>query len=145
MGLVDKLPPAFAGVMTRYRGATDPVPKKKPGRPLKRTLEYLSGLLQDHQIVAAWYQQEFGCEASSDRALYEAYFSRTFTSNGERAGRVAAPEFQRALKTLRNELAEARRLARLNPQNAPISGTPTSVQCSCARTFGDVQGDAAWK
>lgn len=145
MGHVDKLPPAFAGVMARYRGATDPVPKKKPGRPVKRTPEYLGGLLHDHQAVAAWYKHEFGCAASSDRVLYEAYFSVAFTSNGERAGRVAAPEFQRALKTLRNELAEARRLGTSNPQNAPISGTPTSVQCSCARTFGDVQGDAAWK
>jgi len=88
------------------------VARRKPGRPLKRTPEYLRGLLADHATVQAWFVSKFGGPASSDRHLYTAFFAHKFEAAGERAGRASSPDFQRVLKTLRNELAEARRGSR---------------------------------
>jgi hypothetical protein len=119
---------ALSGVMARYRGKREPELKRKPGRPVKRTPEYLMGLLAAHHEVEAWFIAEHGCKPFSDRQLYTEYFAREFTANGERGGRASTPAFQRALKTLRNELAEARRLERASPENQGVSGTCNRVK-----------------
>lgn len=118
----------LAGVVSRYRGAIQRAEKRKPGRPLKRNAEYLLALLVAHREVVAWFLAERGCHPSSDKQLYTAYFARQFETNGERAGRASSADFQGALKTLRNELAEARRLARANPGNDQVLGTDRNVK-----------------
>jgi|GEM_PF-2898000 len=120
----------LTGVLRRYADTTRQAPasRRKPGRPKKRTPEYLRVLLQTHREVQAWYVASHGGPASSDRELYTAFFAAQFTFRGERAARASTPEFQRALKTLRNELSVARRLHRERPENPAISGTPLSIQ-----------------
>lgn len=113
----------LAGVVQRYQRAVKRPERRRPGRPLKRSVEYLRTLLVAHGEVVAWFVIEYGRQPDSDRALYTAYFARQFETNGQRAGRTASPDFQGALKTLRNELAEARRLNRTNPENNHVSGT----------------------
>jgi hypothetical protein len=113
----------LSAVVSRYRGAIRRVEKRKPGRPLKRSADYFSALLVAHREVVAWFVAERGCQPSSDKQLYTAYFARQFERNGERAGRASTSDFQGALKTLRNELAEARRLERANPGNDRVLGT----------------------
>lgn len=119
----ESLPAALAGVMERYRGKRESDLKRKPGRPVKRTPAYLMTLLASHRSVEAWFLAEHGFKSTSDRKLYTEYFARQFIASGERSSRATTPAFQRALKTLRNELAEARRLERTCPENLAISGT----------------------
>lgn len=115
--------PPLAGVVQRYQRSIKRPERRRPGRPLKRTVEYLRTLLETHKAVVTWFVTEYGTQPASDRALYTAYFAREFESTGQRAGRANTPDFQGALKTLRNELAEARRLDRTNPGNGHVSGT----------------------
>jgi hypothetical protein len=123
------LAPALAGVVARYQGAEQEAPeKRKPGRPLKRSDDYLRELLKAHREVVAWFIEQRGGAPRSDVELYTAFFGWQFESNGQRAARTASPDFRGALKTLRNELAEARRLERVSPGNGRISGTPTPVK-----------------
>lgn len=118
----------LAGVIGRYKGLQPEHPERKPGRPKKRTTEYLLSVLAAHRGVEAWFLSEYGCLASSDKYLYTTFFADQFSRSGERASRAHTADFQRALKTLRNELAEARRMERANPGNAGISGTATPVK-----------------
>lgn len=122
------LAPPLAGVVTRYRGALQRPDKRKPGRPLKRSADYFRELLKAHREVVAWFVAERGCQPCSDVQLYTAFFGWQFENNGQRAGRASSTDFQGALKTLRNELAEARRLERANPGNDVVSGTPCPVK-----------------
>lgn len=108
--------------MSRYRPPAGDVERRGPGRPRKRTREYLLALLNVHREVEAWFVAEHGRPPRSDRQMYTAYFAARFTAAGERASRASSAEFQGALKTLRNELAEARRLS-TSPENAVILGT----------------------
>lgn len=115
---VQPLPVPLASVLNRYRGSQESEPPSRGrGRPLKRNAEYLRQLIEAHRAVEAWFLEARGCRPSSDCQLYTAYFAERFKAGGERAGKAAAPDFQRSLKTLRNELAEARRLERMNPGN----------------------------
>lgn len=116
--MTHSLPAPLGGVLQRYRGRAPAPPKRKPGRPRKRTPEYLMALLATHREIEAWFAQEHGCRHNSERQLYTSYFAREFTNAGERASRAQSADFQRALKTLRNELSEARRLLRSKPDNA---------------------------
>lgn len=118
----EELAEPLAGVVTRYSGAVQRPEKRKPGRPLKRSADYLRALLVAHQEVVAWYVAERGCPPSSDVELYTAFFGWQFENNGQRAGRASSATFRGALKTLRNELAEARRMERANPGNDGFSG-----------------------
>lgn len=122
---VGNLPAPLASVLVRYqrRARTELQEKKRPGRPTKRTPEYLRALLVEHRRLACWFIARFGREPASDRQLYTEFFADQFSARGERAGRARTLDFQRTLKTLRNELAEARRLDRQAPENGPISGT----------------------
>lgn len=123
------VPNPLACVMTRYRAESPkPAMRKPPGRPQKRTSAYFRSLLEQHRFLVAWFEREFGCSPASDRQLYTEHFAREFAARGERPGRASSQQFQSKLKTLRNELAEARRMERANPENAAIAGTPTSVQ-----------------
>lgn len=121
----------LAGVVARYRDQQGEElrdqyareqDRRKPGRPLKRTESYLRELLKAHSEVVAWFVAERGCQPSSDVELYTAFFGWQFESSGQRAGRASSTTFRGALKTLRNELAEARRLERTNPGNAGVFG-----------------------
>jgi hypothetical protein len=114
---------ALAGVLQRYRGC-DRVGrvKRKPGRPLKRSDEYFRNLLARHSEIEAWYLTRTDRRPKSDRELYTDYFAAQFVAAGERAARATDKEFQGALKTLLNELSEARRIERANPENPSISG-----------------------
>jgi hypothetical protein len=123
-----ELPQPLAGVVSRYRGPVQKPERRKPGRPLKRSEDYFRALLDAHREAVAWFLADRGCEPQSDCQLYTAYFARVFEANGERAGRASSTEFQGSLKTLRNELAEARRIERANPVNAVISRTSTAVK-----------------
>lgn len=113
----------LSGVMKRYSAASAEEGKRKPGRPKKRTDEYLRGLLDTHRNVEVWYLATYSRRAPSEREMYTAFFAAQFSFEGQRAARATTPEFQRSLKTLRNELAEARRLQRTCPENPAISGT----------------------
>jgi hypothetical protein len=112
-GVVDP----FGSVLARYKkGAPEPV-RRKPGRPTKRTPEYLAALLAKHEELEARYVAEHGAAPASVKSLYTSYFAELFTARGERASRASSADFQGALKTLRNELAVARRLSVAHPKN----------------------------
>jgi hypothetical protein len=107
----------FGSVLARYRrGDPEPV-RRKPGRPVKRTPEYFAVLLAKHKELEARYVAEHGAAPESVKSLYTAYFAELFTARGERASRASSADFQGALKTLRNELAVARRLSVSRPKN----------------------------
>jgi hypothetical protein len=97
-------------VLARYEGSrpSEP-PKRKPGRPKKRTPEYLRTLLRKHVQIREWFEHEFDQSPRSDRELYTQYFAHLFLTRGLRGSRAAEPRFQRTLKTTLNELSEARR------------------------------------
>jgi hypothetical protein len=117
-------------VLVRYEGSRLPEPpKRKPGRPKKRTPEYLRALLERHTQIRAWFEHEFEQVARSDRELYTQYFAHLFLTRGLRGSRAAEPRFQRTLKTTLNELSEARRHFRDAPANQAISGKPVGLQC----------------
>jgi hypothetical protein len=121
---VSQMPEPLTAVLTRYRGPDVAIVEaRRAGRPLTRTPSYFHALLISHAQVAEWYQTKFGCQPASDCKLYTEYFASHFKSTGERAARSSSPDFQRALKTLRNDLSEARRRERANPENHTISGT----------------------
>lgn len=126
---INDLAAPLASVLARYDAPLRTEPqRRKPGRPPKRTTEYLLALLAEHGKVVSWFVSQFGVRPASDRQLYTEFFASQFSARGERAGRAKAADFQRTLKTLRNELAEARRIARASPENRPISGTPGRVE-----------------
>lgn len=108
---VHELSPPLASVLTRYeRPPLQEAPARQTGRPKKRTEEYLLRLLNERQRLAAWYEAKHGSAPPSDRQLFTVFFADHFAANGERESRVTSPSFRAALKTLRNELAQARRL-----------------------------------
>jgi hypothetical protein len=116
-------------VISRYRGREiEPVAPRKPGRPLKRTPAYYGSVLAALQRARDWYVASRGVEPRSELALLTAYFESVFEATGERAGRARSPQFKGALKTFRNELAEARRLAKACPENFRFLGTSPSVE-----------------
>jgi hypothetical protein len=133
---------ALDGVIARYEGAETTSSKRRPGRPTKRTPEYLAELLATHEKVVAWYLSQFGCEPASDRQLYTEYFASCFAAEGGRASRARSDRFQSKLKTLRNELAEARHRER--PSNPSVSGTTPVVQLR-AEMVRDARGGSTWK
>lgn len=111
-------------MLARYDAPVHPErQQRKPGRPAKRTPEYLLALLTEHTRLVGWFVGTFGARPASDRQLYTEFFAAQFSARGERAARAKAADFQRPLKTLLNELAEARRIERSNPGNPAISGT----------------------
>jgi hypothetical protein len=117
-------------VLARYEGSRPPEPpKRKPGRPKKRTPDYLSALLRKHLEIRAWFEHEFEQVARSDRELYTQYFAHLFLTRGLRGSRAAEPRFQRTLKTTLNELSEARSHFRDSPENHAISGARTGLKC----------------
>jgi hypothetical protein len=117
------------GVLLRYRGAPGGVCERRPpGRPRKRTAKYLNDLLQAHDSARAWFVGVRGIEPKSDLELYTAFFANYLEMNGRRPSRTSTPNFQGKLKTLRNDLAEARRLQRANPENPTISGMHQRVK-----------------
>jgi hypothetical protein len=117
-------------VLARYEGSRLPEPpKRKPGRPKKRTPEYLRTLLERHVEIRAWFEREFEQVARSDRELYTQYFAHLFLTRGLRGSRAAEPRFQRTLKTTLNELSEARRHSRDVPANQAIPGKRVGLQC----------------
>lgn len=126
---VSNLPAPLASVLARYDApAQRQRTTRKAGRPIKRTREYLRGLLAEHGRLLDWFAAKFGAPPVSDRQLYTEFFADQFCARGDRAGRAKSADFQRRLKTLRNELAEARRLERASPENLPISGTSRRVE-----------------
>lgn len=126
---INNLPAPFASVLRRYDApAQRELPTRKSGRPRKRTREYFQGLLAEHTRLVAWFANKYGATPVSDRQLYTEFFADQFCARGDRAGRAKSAEFQRTLKTLRNELAEARRIARASPENQPIYGTRRDVE-----------------
>lgn len=123
------LPAPLASVLARYDAPAQRARlSRKAGRPTKRTREYLRGLLAEHDRLLDWFSAKFGSPPLSDRQLYTEFFADQFCARGDRAGRAKSADFQRRLKTLRNELAEARRIERESPENMPISGTTPDVQ-----------------
>jgi hypothetical protein len=117
-------------VLSRYEGSRLPEPpKRKPGRPKKRTPAYLRSLLERHVEIRAWFEHEFEQVARSDRELYTQYFAHLFLTRGLRGSRAAEPRFQRTLKTTLNELSEARRHFRDAPANHAIYGKRAGLQC----------------
>jgi hypothetical protein len=117
-------------VLARYEGSrpAEP-PKRKPGRPKKRTPEYLRTLLRKHVQIREWFEHEFDQSPRSDRELYTQYFAHLFLTRGVRGSRAAEPRFQRTLKTTLNELSEARRHSRDAPENLTVSGKRGGLQC----------------
>jgi hypothetical protein len=135
----EDIPAPLKSLLVRYRGGQPRDAIRKPGRPKKRTPEYLSSLLRAHAEIHAWYLTATGRKATSDCQLYAAFFNAVFIANGERPSRATEPGFQGAFKTLRNELAEARRQHRLQqdmprdgtdlgPGNGSISGMASNVE-----------------
>jgi hypothetical protein len=109
-GCGEDVPDPIESVLARYEGSrpSEP-PKRKPGRPKKRTPEYLRTLLTKHVQIREWFEHEFDQPPRSDRELYTQYFAHLFLTRGMRGSRAAEPRFQRTLKTTLNELSEARR------------------------------------
>lgn len=125
------LPPLgaqLAGVVARYEGTPAP-PKRKGGRPRKRTPEYLRAVIEKHCEVERWFMEEFGTAPRSDRELYTQYFGHMFVTRGQRESRAHEPRLQGPLKTALNELAEARRLVRALPENRSINGSGSPLEC----------------
>lgn len=108
---------ALAGLLARYERNGVTTIGRKPGRPLKRTPEYLRSVVADYRELRAWFLHEYEEAPCSDRALYTAYFTCVFTARGQRGSRASEPAFQRKLKTTLNELSAARRRERANPEN----------------------------
>ncbi len=124
------LPPVgaqLAGVLARYEGSVA-APKRKAGRPLKRTPEYLRSVIKKHREVERWFMEEFGTAPRSDRELYTKYFAHTFRTRGQRESRAQEPRLQGSMKTALNELADARRLMRAHPENQSITGIDSSLE-----------------
>lgn len=126
-GSIPDMSSALSSVLDRYRGS-EPAKARKAGRPRKRTADYLRALMWTHRALVSWYVQAHGHAPASDRVLYTAYFARRFALAGERPSKAEAQDFQRSLKTLQNELAEARRLERTNPEKGAIYGKEGALQ-----------------
>jgi hypothetical protein len=99
---------------------------RKPGRPLKRTEDYYRQLLAAHARAEAWFIAANARRPKSVQQLYTAYFAQKLAEYSERPSRASGSQFQRGIKTLRNELSEARRLLR-RPENDSFSGTTTTA------------------
>jgi hypothetical protein len=128
----------FGSVLARYRKVEPEPVRRKSGRPTKRTPEYFAALLAKHEELEARYVAEHGATPESVKFLYTAYFAELFTARGERASRASSADFQGALKTLRNELAVARRLSVAVPRTDVFSGRgPTLNECVQRRVSTD--------
>lgn len=107
--------PGLIGAIERYQAVPEraaPAPRSR-GRPRKLTPEYFTQLLVRHDQAVAWYRDQFDDGPPSVVALYTILAAHQFVANGERPGRADEPSFQAKLRTLRNELAQARRSVRI--------------------------------
>lgn len=98
------------------------------GRPKKRTLSYLDGLLRERAAMAVWFQSAHGRSAKSDFELLNAFLQSQFQRHGMRASRIQSPEVQARIKTLRNHLSEARQVC------SPVPETPLLPGCGLPHT-----------
>jgi hypothetical protein len=110
----------------RASGGAENVPRK-PGRPVKRTHDYYRQLLAAHEQAQAWFMGINSRAPTSVQQLYTAYFAHQLAEHSERPTKANGASFQRGIKTLRNELSEARRLLRC-PENHAFTGTGTETQ-----------------
>lgn len=95
---------------------------KPLGRPKTRTPEHFKALLEEHARVVVWFEQVHGRPPKSDVELLTAYLVSHFTSLGLRASRAQSGELQRNFKTIRNELAIARKMAKGGGNNESMLG-----------------------
>jgi hypothetical protein len=83
-------------------------PPRPRGRPKTRTAEHYAALHAEYLRIAAWFAAAVGRPAKSDAELLTAYFSERWERDGLRRSRASTDDFAGRIKTLRNELSEAR-------------------------------------
>lgn len=98
-------------------------PPRPRGRPKTRTADHYAELLHAHQALCKWFEEAKGRPPTSDLELLTAFFSTNFQQRSQRASRIDSREVQAKLKTLRNELSQARQLAAICPEKTAITGT----------------------
>lgn len=93
------------------RNQVAPYVTKPLGRPKTRTPEHFMALLEEYNRIVDWFKGVHQRPPKSDIELLTQYLVTHFTSQGLRASRVHSGELQRKFKTIRNELAIARKIA----------------------------------
>ena len=96
--------------------------KRAAGRPKVLTEGYMAMLLREHALITEWFCATHGRKPKSDLELLVAHFESELRANGLRASRMDAPSIRSRIKTLRNQLAEARKLAARIPKTSVYSG-----------------------
>ena len=87
----------------------EPVPRP-PWRPKTRTPEHYAALIEQHKAITEWFLQTFGRPHKSDSELLKAYLADEYQNRGLRAWRVNGQEAAGMVKTMLNELSNARQL-----------------------------------
>lgn len=95
---------------------------KRPGRPQTRTQDYFNQLLRQHFDLVRWFTNAFGRPPNTDVELLNKHFEAECSRLGFRPTRVKSEVIQGRIKTIRNQLSEARRLTRIHPENSLLKG-----------------------
>ena len=91
---------------------TDAMDLPRPaGRQRTRTAGYYQNLLRDYESARCWFSDTFARPPRSDMELLRGYLMHELQRQSRRSSAVNSPEVVAKLKTLRNNLALARKQA----------------------------------
>lgn len=91
------------------------------GRPKVLTVDFFAALLSEHAHITAWFHATFGEPPKSDVQLLNAYFASECEKRGLRTSRIQSSDMKARVKTLRNQLSQARRVSAV-PKTAVLTG-----------------------
>ena len=113
MAQSDDLPNLIAQLVATHGPQSVNWQPRPPGRPKTRTDAYYRRLLLEYESARCWFAQTFGRPPRSDRELLRDYLVHELQRQNRRVATLNAPEVAAKVKTFRNNLAEARKLAEL--------------------------------
>jgi hypothetical protein len=96
-------------------------PSNPPGRPKTRTHSHYEALRDEYSRLKNWFEEANGRPARSDAELLRAHLAAELQRQGLEPSLLESPDVQKRLKTLRNELSQAKKICQL-PMNWLFSG-----------------------
>lgn len=91
------------------------------GRPKTKTPEFYRRLLDSYNAYLRWYVQTRGRAPVSDVELVEAIAQKTLKDLGMRSELINNAKSKARMKTIRNQISEARKHVRTNPVESLLS------------------------